>query len=159
MHERADKKRQTKPNVSMLVHEVVEDVQRYLRLTSHGEAARRIVLAALDDIDVIHALSPYFWRSYARGDRMWMGHVDRWDIEELLPDSWTKSKRLPIRFHQQEWRRIDDLSFALGRDRAKTIAALLRLAIESDVVLKKAAPGFSYRSPYSLRNGVFGRVL
>lgn len=155
MGEREDKKRQTKPEVSMLVHEVVNDVRRYAGLSSNGEMARRIVLAALDDIRIINRLSPYLWKTYVRGDHRWLGHDNREDLDELLPDSWTESKRLPIRFQKEEWKRIDCLASALGRDKANTLAAILRLAIDSMQVLQKAAPGYAYSSPYSLKNGVW----
>jgi hypothetical protein len=152
--EREDKKCQTKPEVSMLVHEVVEDVLRYAGLPSKSETARRIVWTAFENEFVIERMSPYFWRDFVRGDYYWPGHNDPEDIRELLPDKWTKSKRLSIRFHKDEWKSLDGLSFALGKDRANTIAALLRLAIESQKVLQKVAPDYRYRSEYSLRKGV-----
>jgi hypothetical protein len=152
--EREDKKHQTKPNVSMLVHEVVGDVRRYLGSSSAGETARRIAWTAFETETVIERLSPYFWRDFTRGDFYWPGHNDPEDIGDLLPDKWTRSKRLPIRFQQHEWKRLDGLSFALGKDRANTISALLRLAIESQKVLQNVAPGYCYRSEYSLKKGV-----
>jgi hypothetical protein len=154
--DREDKKRQTKPEVSMLVHEVVDDVRRHLGLTSVGETARKIVWAAFETEAVIERLSPYFWRDFTRGDFYWLGHNNPDPLEDLLPDKWTRSKRLPIRFQQEEWKRLDGLAFALGKDRANTIAALLKLAIDSQKVLQKVAPGYRYRSEYSLRKGVFG---
>lgn len=153
MGDRPDKKRQTKPEVSMLVHEVVDDVRRYKGLASNGEAARQIVLSAFEDPNVIEKLAPYLWRDFTRGDYYWPGHNDRDPLEDLLPDNWTQSKRLPIRFNQDEWKRLDKLAFALGRDRANTIAALLRVAIDSDKVLQRVAPGYRLRSMYSLRKG------
>ncbi|MFD1675591.1 hypothetical protein [Alicyclobacillus fodiniaquatilis] len=153
---RVDKKIQTKPTISLVDFELVHDITIFLRCGSDGDTGRRIALTALDDMPTINHLSPYMWRDYARGDRMWIGHEDNQNLDELLPDKWERTKRFPIRFERTEWRRIDGLALALGRDKANTTAVLLRLAVRCPRVLATAAPGYAYRSQYSLRKGVFG---
>ena len=139
----------------MIVHEVVGDIRCYLSLRSNGEAGRRLTLAAFNEETIIERLAPYLWRDFVRGDYYWPGQHKPEPIDELLPDEWTKSKRLPIRFQQDETKRLQYFAFALGSDLANTAAALLRLAIDSNKVIQRAAPGYQFRSEYSLRKGVF----
>lgn len=145
---------QVKPLVSMVVHEVVNDVNRHLYVLSKGEVVRRITYEALTDAPTLNRLAPYMWRDFTLGDHTWVGHSDPDDLSALLPDAWTRAARLVTRFDRMQMGRLSALAFAFGIDVTNTVAVLLRAAIDDERVLRLVAPGYVYRPVEKLRRGV-----
>lgn len=154
---RSDKKEQTKPYVSIGVVEIIEDVRRYLGLKSNGETSRRIVLAAFEDWTVLGKIQPFLRWDYVLGDHSFVGHDNHEEITTILPGQYNRTERVPIRFTQDDMKRMEVLHTCLACPWAHMIGALLRLGAESRTVLHKVAPGFVPRSEYSFRRGVFAR--
>jgi hypothetical protein len=152
---RTDKKAQVAPMVPRWQRELVHDVGVYLRLHSDGEAGRRIVLSAANDVRTLNRLSCYFWRDYVRGNVSWLGHNDHANLDDLTKWPHEPTERLKMRFVRDEWRVLSDIAFALARPVAHATAALLTLATRDQRIMHQVAPGFVARSPYTTRRGFY----
>lgn len=157
MGDRSDKKAQTKPYVSIGNKEIVEDIRRYLKQKSNGEIAHNIVMTAIEDWHVLRQLQQYLRWDYHLGDHTFVGHMNHAQITDILPGQFHRTIRLPIRFTQNDIRKLEVLYTCLGCPWAHMVGALLKLGLESDVVIQKVASGFVPRSAYSFRQGVFRR--
>jgi len=152
---RADKKTQVAPFITKWQREVVHDVGTFLRLGSDGEAGCRIVMVGAADVPTINRLSPYFWRTYLRGAVTWPGHNDNENLDELVKPPYEQMERLKMRFTSEQWNTLDELSFALARPVAHTVAVLLTLALKEERIVNKVAPGFVPRSQFTLKRGFY----
>lgn len=155
MGSRSDKKEQTKPFVSTVVKEIVEDIRRFIKSSSNGETARRIVLSSFSDWTVIQKLQPFLRWDFTRGDHVFVGHSNHDEITSLLPDQWSRKERLPIRFTQDDMKQMELLRTCLSCPFAHMTGALLKLGVENHNVIQSVAPGYEFRSIHSLRRGVW----
>ena len=148
-----DRKRKVSPLVPDFVREHVHSVGRLIR-ESDGEAASRLVMAALRDFPTLNRIAPYLWRDYAFGTHAWIGHREHDDLEDLISPIGRPLSRLSIRFVEDDWASLDALGFALGRPVAHACAALLRFAHDYPRVTQLVAPNFELPSVFRLKEGL-----
>ncbi|QQE81532.1 hypothetical protein [Alicyclobacillus sp. SO9] len=151
---RSDKKVGVSVHVLNGVYEVVQDVSGHLNGTL-GETGRLLALTAANDVPTLNRMAPYFWRSLEHREAVWPGHDDYKDIRHLIAPVGKAVQRLYVRFMPYEIEDIDRIAFALGKQRAHAVAALLTMASKDLRVIQLVAPQFQFRSPYSLKRGSF----
>ncbi|UOF90736.1 hypothetical protein LSG31_00190 [Fodinisporobacter ferrooxydans] len=146
---RRNKKPQISPYCPEWVHKFVHDLANYIR-DFDGETARKVVMTSFNTNEIIGKLGPYFFRDYSRDRSIWCGHTDHRNLDEIILLNSEYNVRLHMRFSQEEWSELDELSFSLNRPIAHTTAALLILGLQDKQVICEVASGFTFfaRGPY-----------
>ena len=132
---------EVKPSLPLEVVEVLSEKAREKGYTAKRKNrvlpapsayARELVKAALMSEPVIRSLSPYFRRGYVPlwdTSRAFLGHTEPKDLEALKPVSEADTKRLPLRFSDEDYEHFAALVYSLAADESETALVLITEAL------------------------------
>lgn len=124
--QRLDKKRDIKPTVPLNIKAAIYHISDITK-SAVKDVGEYITALVIRDRKAIEHLRPYFKRNYIFENTMIMGSISNKSL--IKRNNEDPGERVTIRFKQQDYAIISDLSHALDCTKSRTVAVCLEIGI------------------------------